>query len=734
MLACALAGFEVAMWLTPFPAELESPPPSSVEFLDREGRPLRTLLVDERRYSRRAELSDVAPSLIQATISAEDRRFHRHCGVDPLAIGRALWDSAIAGRTSGASTITQQLVKITRPGPRTISMKVTEAWLAIRIEREWTKGQILTEYLNRLDYGNLQVGIAAASRFYFAKPPMDLSTAESAFLAGLPRAPSRLNPHANFSGAQSRQRWVLARMQATGALDTETSARALHQALVLQPPAREFEAPHFINLLLQRKGIAPQAGGRLFTTLDRGLNRFVERCLSAQLQSIAEKNATSGAVVVIDNVKGDVLALAASGDDLVPGSGQVNGAWIARSPGSAVKPFTYILALEAGANPSTVVADVPTDFTTESGLYRPNNYNHRFHGPVSLRFALGNSLNVGAIKALQLGGSPSVLHRRMLDLGITTLTHPSDYYGLGLTLGNGEMRLLELANAFATIGRLGVHRPYRLLLRDPGAIDAGRRVCDERATYLVADMMSDNAARSASFGLNSYLAFPFPVACKTGTSSDYRDNWAIGTTPEYTVGVWVGNADGSPMREITGVTGAAPLLHEIFTHLHGRRGTSWFARPAGIIDREVHPLTGRQAPGRRGVVKEQCLWPPENERPGDFDAHGRAILPAEYNAWMASRENTLGDLIAGGGASNALRVVAPVAGATYFLDPDVPELNQRIPLRATAAGIEWRCDTLPVDHDGARRLLRLREGRHHIVARDPASGTTAETWIDVKAL
>ena len=728
---------EVALRLTPFPAELNAPVAGSTEFLDREGRPLRLLLAEERRYAQRCSLAEVSPQLIAATVSAEDRRFRTHGGVDVLATARALRSAIRSGEPqSGASTITQQLVKLARPGPRTVSRKLAEMWLARRVERAWSKDRVLEEYLNRLDYGNLQVGIAAASRFYFAKPPADLSPAEAAFLAGLPRAPSRLDPHAHFAAARARQQWMLGRMRATGQLDAEAHARAVTEPLHLAPPAHAFAAPHFVDLLLQRRGVLPPPGGVVRTTLDLELNRFVQRSLADQLRKLTEHHATSAAAVVIDNATGDVLALASSGDYFQAGSGQVNGAWIVRSPGSAVKPFAYLLALERGANPGTVVPDVPTEFPTESGLYRPNNYNHRFHGPVSLRFALGNSLNAAAIRALQLGGGPEALHQRLLDLGLTTLDHPTDFYGLGLTLGNGETRLLELTSAFATIGRLGVHRPYRLLLRALGEVAGGRRVCDPRATFLVADMLADNSARAASFGLNSFLAFDFPVACKTGTSSDYRDNWALGCTPEFTVGVWVGNMDGSPMREITGVTGAAPVLHEIFTHLHAQRGTSWFVAPAGVAEFSIHPLTGRLAPAEQaGAVREKCLWPPEPSRAADFDVQGRAVLPPEYAPWLASAQNTLGNLATTASAAPALRILQPPPGTLYFLDPDIPAAAQRIALRAEAAGqVAWSCATLSLDSAAAQTRAPLREGRHVITARDAASGRIAETWIEVRGL
>ncbi len=734
--AAAVLAMEVALRLTPFPAELSAGFAGSTEFQDREGRPLRTLLVDDRRFARWSELGTVSPHLLAATLSAEDKRFYAHPGVDPLATARAVWSAVRGDRSlSGASTVTQQLIKLSRPGERTLGRKLHEMWLAIRVEREWSKKRILTEYLNRLEYGNLQTGIASASRYYFRKPAADLSVAEAAFLAGIPKAPTRLDPHNNLPATRTRQLWVLARMQTNGAINPATYERAKEEPLRLAPPAREFEAPHFVDLLLKRRGILAPQGGPIRTTLDLPLNRFVERSLAEQLEKIQDKHATSGAVVVIHNPTGDVLALAGSGDYFRPGAGQVNGAWSERSPGSAVKPFTMLLALERGANPCTVVADVPTEFPTPTGLYRPNNYNHRFYGPVSLRFALGNSLNVAAIKALQIAGGPEALHRRMQELGITTLGHPPEYYGLGLTLGNGEMRLLELTNAFATIGRLGLHRPYRLLPREAGDTGAGVQVCDRRATYLVADMLSDNGARAAAFGLNSFLSFDFPVACKTGTSSDYRDNWVIGTTPEFTVGVWVGNADGSPMRGITGVTGAAPVMHEVFQHLRQQRGTSAFIRPDGILEETVVPLTGRRATaGTAGTIVEKCLWPLEPERSSDRDAERRVILPAEYAQWLASSQNTLGELVTCASTAQELRILNPQPGATYFLDPDLPVSAQRVPLRAHGNGaIAWSSPTLQCDAEGQRQLLRLKEGRHLISAQD-ATGRRVETWIEVKAM
>ena len=735
--ALVLLAAEVALRLTPFPAGLATAPPGSTEFLDRHGTSLRMLLVDDARYSKSCTLDGISPHLIAATLAAEDKRFHRHSGIDWLATARATANALRRAPTrSGASTITQQLVKLARPGSRTLRQKLSEIWLARRVEREWSKDRILQEYLNRLDYGNLQHGIAAASRFYFNKPPADLSAAESALLAALPRAPSRLNPHIHLEAARARQLYVLDRMRAGHALDADSHARALAEPLRIVPPRHPWQAPHFVDLLLQQRDILPASGGPVRTTLDLPLNRFVENRLREQLQAIAVHHATSAAAVVIHNPTGDVLALAAaSHEDFQAGSGQINGAWIFRSPGSAVKPFTYLLALERGAHPGTVVADVPTDFPTTTGLYRPNNYNHRYHGPVSLRQALGNSLNIAAVRALELGGGPDALHRRLSELGITTLGHTPEYYGLGLTIGNGEVRLLELANTYATLARLGTHRPYRLLEHSRPA-QTTRHLCDPRASWLIADMLTDNHARSAAFGLHSYLNFDFPVACKTGTSSGYRDNWALGFTDEFTVGVWAGNMDGSPMRGITGVTGAAPVMHEIFEHIHQTRGSSWPQRPAGIATHRIHPLTGRLAPdGDPASRLEFSCHPPEPARPGDFDAQGRVILPAEYAAWLASPHNSLGNLATCSESSPTLRILHPQPGTVYYLDPDLPAASQRIRLHAQSPGpVSWSSDSLTILPASPHPSIQLQQGTHTLTVTDPTTNLHAETWIQVIGL
>jgi penicillin-binding protein 1C len=728
-------GVEIALRFTPLPAALNSSLPQSVEFVDRRGRPLRRVLQDQRIYRSRCWLSDISQNAVAATLSAEDKRFRMHSGIDLAAVGRVLAQFFTTGAArSGASTITEQLVKLSeRREPRTITAKLAEIWSALSVERHWSKDHILEEYLNRLDYGDLQVGLASASWDYFEKPPSDLSVAEAAFLAAIPQAPSRLDPFKHFSATKARQRWVLGQMRANRYLDDATYARALSEPLRLRQRNRDFEAPFLVDLLLERRGTLPSEGGTVHTTIDLSLNQWIDQVIARQLNALADKNVSAAAVVVIDNSSGDVLALCGSGDYFEPGIGQINGAWSARSAGSALKPFTYLRALENGAFPGTVVADVPTDFATETGLYHPNNYNHRFYGPVTLRFALANSLNVAAIKVLERAGGPEVLYEALQKAGITTLGHPAAYYGLGLTIGNGEVRLLELTNAFASLARLGIYRPFRLLLRPRAELAApSRRIFDERAAFLLADILSDNHARAATFGLNSYLSFDFPVACKTGTSSNYRDNWTVGFTPEWTVGVWVGNPDNSAMRGITGVTGAAPIFREIMVHLHEQHSTSWYRTPAGVDRCWIDPLTGREVPKDHvRAVEEIFAFRPELARPGDCDSSSRVQLPAEYSAWLASNQNTSIPLLQS--PANHLRILQPAPGSFYFLDSDLPAKDQRLVLSAESSGsVEWKSASLDCHVDGDKVTVLLREGRHQIIAHDRTTGETASTWIDVR--
>lgn len=732
-----LAGW-LGLKLVPLPEALLRPAPESLELTDRHGEPLRELRVGGR-FAQHARLEEVPDHLVRAMLAAEDKRFFEHRGVDLLALSRAVFGNVRHGRiTSGASTITQQLVKISDPRPRTFSAKIVEAARALRLEQLWTKEEILEAYFNRIDFGNLNVGIAAAADYYFGKPLADLSDAEAAFLAGLPKNPHRLNPHHSLASAKRRQATVLRRMEANGWLSADMTRLAIQEDLRLRSRSRTFRAPHFVDLALRE--LPKRTAASVRTTLDLSLNRFAEDTVRERLAKLQGKNVGNAAVVVLDNRTGEVLALVGSGDYFAPGSGQVNGALARRSAGSTFKPFTYLLALERGATPATIVADVPTSFDTAAGFYRPENYSKRCSGPTSYRLALANSLNIPAVRVLSsLGGAP-VLRERLQSWGVTTLEQPPEVYGLGLTIGNAETRLLELTNAYATLARLGEWRPYRLWLAPeayPNQMGALNATTETReAAWLIADMLSDPAARARAFGLRSPLRFDFPVACKTGTSTDFRDNWAMGYTPEFTVGVWVGNFDGSPMQEVSGVTGAAPIMHAVMEHLHGRFGTTWFPQPAGVVERTVHPLTGKLlASERPGAVREKLLRDhlPPTESPADYDEMGRVLLGSEYQEWAASAENGLVGHVVGEDRQEVLRLITPRPGTTFFIDPDLPS-SRRVAVRA--AGVDeplWESPSVRFDRLDGRTYALLTEGEHRLVVRDPGTGRRAETWIRVKS-
>lgn len=745
LLAALLLGwglFEGAIRLVPLPVGLTSVSAASVQWVDRAGRPLRVQLTEPGQPAANLPFSALPAVLVQATVAAEDRRFWDHHGVDWLATARAAWDGLRHRRVvSGASTITQQLIKLSHPRPRTPKTKLLEALQALRLETEWSKERILAAYLDRLQYGNLCVGPAQAARFYFGQPLAGITPAQAALLAGLPQAPTRLNPVHHLDRARRRQAWVIGQMVRAGYLSGTAGEAARAEPLRLTCTSRPFRAAHFVDLVQRFHGDLPphDALGRVQTTLDLPLQEQAEGVIRRQLAGLADRHVTQGAVVILDNPTGEVLAMVGSRDYFDPAGGQVNGAWMPRSPGSALKPFTYLLAFERGATAATVLADVPVEFATPTGIYRPVNYNRQCYGPLRARQALANSLNIPAVRLLDWLGGPTPLVQALQRLGLTTLDQPAGHYGLGLTLGNAEVRLLELANAYATLARLGEHRPWRLLAGPSPSASGGVRLADSSAAWLVADILADNQARALAFGTDTALRFDFPVACKTGTSTDYRDNWAFGYTPEFTVGVWVGNFDGSPMREVSGVTGAAPMLHDLMAVLHSQKGTTWYAPPSNLATHLVHPLTGKRlgTTDARGV-RDVFLPPhePEPEQPSDYDPAGRVRLPAEYAEWFRSAPAHLAaSAVVDTTASGPLRVLSPLPGTIFYLDPDLPPASQVVPLHAEGGtGVQWNCDTLVLRQTNGLAGALLTPGRHTLRLVDPATRAETSTWIEVRRL
>ncbi len=697
---------------------------------------------NNRRAGDALPLSSIPPSLVLATLAAEDQRFRSHSGVDVLALARAVKDSVLARRTvSGASTVTQQLVKIVQPRKRTLWTKVVEAFTARRLEMTWDKDRILESYLNRLDYGSLTAGCGEAAWTFFDKPVTDCSLAECALLAGLPQAPSRLSPCRHPAAAKKRQEWVLSRMKELEWITPEEYTRAVSEPLRTVRRSSAFRAPHFVDLLLSGMPKEPVPGTSLPTTLDLAVQDQVERSIRDRLGRLHGHNARHAAAVVIENATGHVLALVGSPDYGNGDAGQVNGATSRRSPGSALKPFTYLLAFQQGQSPGDIVPDLPVEFMTPTGIYRPENYNHRAAGPVSLRQALANSLNLSAVRLLQQHGGAPALMEALQSCGVRTLTRKPEEYGLGLTIGGGEVTLLELTTAYSCLARMGTYRPPVMLRDAPLAPEV--RVFDPAACWLVADVLADNDARIRSFGIDSALRLPFPVAVKTGTSTDYRDNWTMGFNARFTVGVWVGNFDNSPMRGVSGVTGAAPILRDIFTWLEGRWPSPWFPRPPEVIGMDVDPLTGKPVPARlaekRPVVREQFIreHAPGRTTGGEgYDATGRVLLPATYANWLAGPDNWLGNAAIADQqtAPAAFEIRSPLPGSRVILDPDLPDGGRRLPLRAGVpfSEVEWSSPTLKIQSTPGGPVAFLEPGEHTFTARLKTTGETRGTTIQVR--
>lgn len=734
----AAGGWWGLPWVVRLPEALLRPPPASTLYLARDGTPLRHLLnEDGTRSAPPVSYAEIPPQLVHALLAAEDKRFFSHGGVDLLAIARAAWSNVRSGHiVSGASTIHQQLIKNTTPqqGRRTLWVKITEALRARRLALTWSREAVLAAYANRISFGNLMTGAATAASGYFHKPLGDLTPAECALLAALPQAPARLNPFRNLAGVLPRQRHILDKMHALHWLGDEEHRVALDQKIVLQRFSGGFEAPHAVEML---RGAAQN--GTVRTTLDATLQQHIETIIAQRLEALKGRHVTHAAVVVIDNSTGAVLTLAGSRDFFAKDGGQLNGAWAPHSPGSAMKAFTYLLAFERGATPASLVADLPVEFATASGTYRPENYSLRSYGPMTYRQALGNSLNISAVRVLDSIGGAETLLPKLRELGLTTLDEDAVHYGLGLTIGNASVRLIELANAYACLARLGRFKPWTLLQNAPATEE--RRLLGESESWLIADILSDNQAREMAFGSWSVIRLPFRCAVKTGTSSTFRDNWTVGYTPEHTVGVWAGNFDNTPMQDVSGVTGAGPIFRDVMLHLHEKHAATWYDMPQSIIHARIDPRTGKrltpQTPPARLSREEFFVVGklPPLAQAADYDAKGRAILPREYAAWIGSSGNWLGDLVTTAGSEDrpVLRITNPIPGTVVILDPDIRNRGSRLLLQAAgSAQTQWRCHTLELRREGAHTFAILKPGRHEIEARDEGSGQSVRTFVIVR--
>lgn len=614
----------------------------STKILDRNGEVLYDIFADQKRTP--VELENTPEHLRQATIAIEDKNFYEHKGFDPAGMLRGVIRTLFFGRLQGGSTLTQQLVKNVLLTPeRTIFRKIREFILAVQIERKYSKDEILQMYLNEAPYGGTAWGVESAAETYFGKNVSDLTLVESAILAGMPQRPSVYSP---YSGSQDayieRTKQVLRRMREDDYItkEEEEDAAAQLEDFEFQERGASFKAPHFVQyvqkILVERYGerIVEQGGLRVTTTLDLELQEEAQDIVAREIEKVVSLDISNGAAVVIDPETGEILSMVGSRGFNDPDiDGQVNVTTALRQPGSAIKPVAYVTAFKKGYTPSTLLMDVPTEFPGGAGqpTYKPVNYDGEYRGPVQVRYALGNSINVAAVKMLALVGIKDTLQTGY-DLGLTSLEPTNELLkrvGLSLALGGGEIRLLELTGAYSAFMN-GGHRvePVAILkvedsngkVLEENRPDKGRRVISEQQAFLIADILSDNQARAEVFGTNSLLNIPGRnVAVKTGTTNDKRDNWTVGGNENAVVGVWVGNNDNSPMLQVaSGVTGASPIWRRILLEALNGKTPAEFEVPSGITQIGVDQVSGYRA--HDGFPSRQEYFVNGTE-PGDDPVH-----------------------------------------------------------------------------------------------------------------
>lgn len=733
---------------------------SSVKVVDRHGHDLREVLGPTKERQRWADLKQISQPLQLATIHAEDQRFRQHTGVDPIAIARATINNIRQAKIgSGASTITQQTVKMvmTRFGQRRgLKVKLNEALWALRLEHAVSKDRILEQYLNRAPYGNQLRGVDAASWMYFNKPAAHITLAEAALLAPITRAPSVLNPYTKLGQLKQLQRRLLKAMLERGAIDKDAYLRAIEQEILIHPRRGRVLAPHFTDYVLKKVG--KDQPKRIQTTLDLPLQKDIQAIVKNALKRIAHKNVTQAAVVVLDTQTADVLAWVGSSDYWSSKHlGANDGVLASRQPGSALKPFVYARLLDDGKPSSTVFLDWQVQFQTDKGAYIPENYDRKFYGPVFMREALASSLNIPAVLAAERVGVDRLLET-FKRLGFDTMTKPAAYYGLGLSLGNAEVRLIDLATAYTALGRGGQWMPYRVV--EDATVAPTRDVFTPESSAIILDMLADDQARAIGFGTYNVLYFPFKVAAKTGTSVAYRDNWAVAMTPQHTVAVWVGNFDGKPMNDSSGITGAAPIARQVIQTLYPKaaqpKDVPWFEMPETLRWVNVCQYSGqRPTDGCSKVVKRlmratqfealpedvmhRMVWiDPDNGLLAHEGCPGavrqlRFTFPGHWLVWAAQSKRELmptshsprcggdGDP-SSAGEETSLRILHPLQGDTFFVDHDVSAKSQQMELRVSVPSarvneqLTWFVDGRPLKRVKApfRAFWQLKPGEHRI--------------------
>ncbi len=686
----------------------------STQILDRTGELLYEVQGEGMRL--RVPFDSIPPAINDALIATEDRTFYAHPGLSLRGITRAAIRDIKAGKiVEGGSTITQQLVRVLlRPKQRGFAYKIREAWLALKYDALFSKEQILERYVNTAYFGQGAYGIRAAAKVYFDSDIQTLSVGQSAMLIGLLNAPTALNPFSDPNAAKKRRDLVLRAMRTEDYISQEEFLSATAEEIRLTSSRTKIRAPHFVLWMLDTH---PELRNQktVRTTIDLDLQSVSEQIVDRQLEKLKEKNVTAAAVVVLDAKTGDILTMIGSRDYFDSDhDGAVNVAISPRQPGSALKPFTYALALSQGMTAASTISDIETQFfTAEGNPYVPRNYDYGYHGLVRLREALANSYNIAAVRVLERVGVDRLLAFLRL-IGFSTLTESPEHYGLALTLGDSEVKLLELTSAYGIFLREGTTIHPRSFQNE--VIPANSKILDAKVAWLIADILSDTDARTAEFGRDGPLEFSYQVAAKTGTTRNSRDNWTVGFSSDRIVGVWVGNADNSPMRGTSGVTGAGPIFHDVMEAAMRYSEKDPFKRPEGIVDRVLCRLSGKIAtPLCTEIITEHFISGTEPRETDDMfvsiDIDTRnglrageqcpkeftqkktfIVFPLETRKWAKengypSPPDAFSPLCPSRSTEkereeSSVTITRPAPGSSFLLDPLIPDENELIVFEA----------------------------------------------------
>ena len=682
--------------------------PSDTRILSREGELLHRLRTNTTvRRGQWVALADVSPALRMALVQSEDKRFYEHSGVDWRAASAAAWGNLWNSKTRGASTITMQLAGLMdddlrrAAGGRSVMQKMGQTVSAQMLERGWRKDQILEAYLNLVPLRGELVGIDAISRTLFGKAAHGLDEVEAAITAALVRA-----PNARAAVVARRACELLGQIQGSRgkpdceAMDLVTTAALQRKSF----EASEGIAPHLARRLIANRVGPDSPRTEIRSTLRAPLQRFAVQTLQQHLRELRDRHVEDGAIVVLDNASGEVLAWVGSSGGLSRAA-EVDGVTALRQPGSTLKPFLYAQAIaENRLTAASLLDDSGTHIQTSGGLYIPQNYDHQFKGWVSVRTALGASLNVPAVRTLVMV-SPDAFHKQLKAVGLP-LKESGDYYGYSLALGSAEVSLLSLANAYRTLSNAGSYSPVSTQPAKPAAFTPA---IDPRAAFIVTDILADPLARARTFGTDSVLATRFWTAVKTGTSKDIRDNWAIGYSQRYTVGVWVGNARGAPMWDVSGTTGAAPIWAAVMMHLHKTQPSRAQPPPGGLV--QVTVAYDSTLPGGMSIEAARKEW----------------FLQGTEQARVAI--NSVADKPMNQGAN--ARITAPTSGTIIALDPDIPPNRQRVSFAAEGPGARWLMDGKPFGRGPQAQWLPW-PGRHVVRLTDTKGAVLDEIRLEVR--